>query len=113
MENKELKKYDLMVILDAKLGAEEKEAIYKEVKDIVTQSSAKLLNSRVWLERQKFTFVIKRCKEGTYYLINFEAEGHVVAKIEAKLKIYEKILRYALVAVESTAAATIEPLKVA
>ena len=72
MEKNELtRKYELVVIVDAKLTNEMKEAVRKEVTDTINKRGGKVINSQVWLEKHKLTFQIKKCNEGTYYLINF------------------------------------------
>lgn len=98
MDKKEnVRKYELVVVLDAKLGNDAKDAIIKETTDQIVQSGAKVINNRVWLEKQKFTFPIKKCQEGTYYLINFEGNGKAAQEFRAILRLREKILRYLIV----------------
>ena len=108
MENELVRKYELMVIVDARLNEEEKDAIFKEVADVVTKSGGKLINSQVWLEKHKLAFEIKKCREGTYYLVNFEADGIVNDKIKSALKLNERVLRSAISKAEKNAS---EPVK--
>jgi len=96
-----IKKYELVVIVDAKLTSEVKETVRKEVTDLVNKHDGKVINSQVWLEKHKFTFEIKKCNEGTYYIINFEGGSDVVQKMRLPLKLNEKILRFAFLKVES------------
>ncbi len=102
-KNELLRKYELVVIVDYKLTAEEKEQVIKGVSDTVTKAGCKIINSQVWLEKQKFTFDIKKCKEGAYYLINFEAGPDAEEKISPILKLNEKVLRYSIIKVKSNA----------
>ena len=112
MEKSELvRKYELVVVVDAKLAKEAKDAVRKEVTDEINKHGGKVINSRVWLEKQKFTFQIKKCTEGTYYLINCEGKGEVVEKIQSGLRLNEKILRFVFVKIEPRAAA--EPARAA
>ena len=67
MEKDEQKrKYELVVIVDAKLTNESKETVRKEVADLVNKHGGKVINSQVWLEKHKFTFEIKKwpCSDG-------------------------------------------------
>ena len=101
MENNELiRKYELMMIVDAKLNDEDKNAIFKDATEIITKNDGKVINSQVWLEKQKLTFEINKIKEGTFYLINFDAEGSVNKKIETALKLNERILRFVISKIE-------------
>ena len=73
MDNTEtLSKYELVLIVDAKSTSDSKEAIRKEAADLINKHGGKVINSQVWLEKHKMTFQIKKCDEGTYFLINFE-----------------------------------------
>ena len=106
MEKNELiRKYELVVIVDAKLTSEEKESIRKESTDVINKHGGKVINSQVWLEKHKLTFQIKKCGEGTYYIINFEGEGEIIEKIRPSLKLNERILRFDFIKLESKATA--------
>ncbi len=94
-----VRKYELVVIVDAKLPQEEKDEILKEVVETVSKGGAKVVNSQVWLEKHKFTFFIKKQSEGTYYLINFEGSSSVNKDIRNTLKLNEKILRHVITSV--------------
>src|SRR3989338_8060534 len=100
MDKELMRKYELMVIVDAKLGQEEKDRIYKEAVDTISSNGGKIINSQVWLEKHRLTFEIKKCKEGTYYLINFEGDGSVNEKIRSLLTLNERILRFSFAKVE-------------
>ena len=92
-----MRKYELVVILDAQPTKEEKDAMMKKVTDAIVKSGGKVINSQVWLLKQKFIFKIKRRTEGTYYLVNIEAEGNAVLKIRQALTLNEEILRFAVI----------------
>ena len=94
-------KYELIVVVNAQLPQEEKNTICKECCDGVLKSEARVINSQVWLEKQRFTFPIKRCTEGTYYLINLEGAAQAVGKLKNALRLNEKILRSALFKVDA------------
>jgi len=100
-KNEQMRKYELVVIVDVKLTSETKETVRKEVTDLVNKHGGKVINSQIWLEKHKFTFEIKKCNEGTYYIINFEGGSEVVEKIRPALKLNEKILRFIFIKVES------------
>jgi small subunit ribosomal protein S6 len=97
--NSVIRKYELMLIVDAKLTNEEKEVINKEVSDLLQKSGAKMINNQVWNEKHRFTFRIKKCTEGTYYLINFESDTQVANHFRSLLRLNEKILRFGIIQV--------------
>ena|SRR3989338_8802685 len=98
METIELvRKSELAIILDAKLSQDTRDAIFKDVTNDIQKMGGKIINSQVWLERQKLSFPIKRCTEGAYYIINFEGEGALNEKLRNNLKLNEKIVRYVII----------------
>ena len=112
MENELVKKYELMVIVDARLSQDDKNAVFKEATDVVTKNGGKIINSQVWLDKHKLTFPIKKCKEATYYVVNYEADGSLNEKARASLRINERILRYAIekqVQIQKAAAPAAKP----
>ena len=90
-------KYELVVIVDATLLQEEKERINKEVCDTIVKYDGQVINSQVWLDKQKFSFRMKKRTEGTYYLINFECLKSSVAQLRQILRINENILRFLII----------------
>ena len=108
MENELIRKYELMAIVDARLNDEEKETIFKEIADAITKGGGKIINAQVWLEKQKLAFDIKKCKEGTYYLTNYEADGTVNKKVKSILKLNERVLRFTISKVEKSFAETVK-----
>ena len=95
-----MRKYEAMIIVDARLSNEEKEATFKEAADVINRSGGHVINGQIWLEKHKLTFKLKKLNEGTYYLINFEDEGGALAKIRQSLTLNEKILRFTLINAE-------------
>jgi ribosomal protein S6 len=92
-----MKKYELVVIVDAMLSQDEKEAIIKEVTEAITKVDGKLSNRQVWLEKNHMAFRMKRSTEGTYYVLNFESAPASVMKLRQTLQLNEKILRFLLI----------------
>ena len=88
-----MNKYELVVIVNGLLSQEEREAIFKEVVEAVTKNGGKVINNQIWLDKHKITFVLKKCTQGTYYLVNFESAPANIAKIKQNLKLNEKVLR--------------------
>ena len=95
-KNATLSKYELVVIVSAAMTDDAKQEIIKSAADAVVKSGGKVINSQVWFDKHKLTFAISKIKEATYYLINFEAEGDTAQKVNAILRLNEKILRFGI-----------------
>ena len=89
-----LKTYELSMIIDANLPGPEKDVVLKDVIDVIVKTGGKLIDQKVWFEKQKIAFAIKKIDEGTYYLINFQSSGAAAQSIRATLRLKERVLRY-------------------
>ncbi len=93
-------KYELVVILNAQMPEDQRQSVIKQCSDYIVKFGGKVINSQVWLDKYKMGFAIKKCSEGTYYLINFETTGASLTNIKEALRLNENILRYAIFSVE-------------
>lgn len=89
-------KYELVIIVNARLSEDKKGEILKSIVDMINKVGVKVINSQAWLAKHRLTFAIKKCVEGTYYLVNLECDPSMVQKIHAQLKLNEEILRFAI-----------------
>ena len=67
-----MNKYELAVVVSAKIEDEERAAVVDKCK-------------------------IQKMKEGFYYFIQFEAESSAPAEIESRIRIMDNVLRYLVV----------------
>ena len=95
-------KYELIFIVDARLSEGEKGDISKQVADMVVKFGGKVVNLAMWIDRQRFTFPMKKVWEGTYYLATIEMVGPEVAKLRRELQLNERLLRFLIVNVETS-----------
>ena len=92
-----MNKYELVFIVDARLSDAEKSDVSKQVTDLVAKMEGKILNSSVWIERQRMAFPINKAAEGTYYLFNIEMKGAEVARFRRELLINERVMRFQII----------------
>lgn len=95
-----MKKYEAMFIVKPDLKEEERNAVIKSIKDQVTKNHGQVTQDQVWAERRKLAYDLfpigggMRYKEGTYYLVNFEADPASISALTGVYKLNESILRY-------------------
>jgi len=89
-----MNKYELVYIVDAHAPQTTKDEIAKQVEDSLAKTQIKVVNKQIWLERHKMSFPIQKIIEGTYYLLNLEADSSNVAKLQGILRMNEQILRF-------------------
>jgi ribosomal protein S6 len=93
-------KYELVFIVDARLSDGEKSTISKQVGDLVVKCGGQVVNLNVWIDKQRFTFPMKKVWEGAYYLANIEMVGPEIARLRRELQLNERVLRFLIVNAE-------------
>ena len=93
-------KYELALVLSAKLDDEERAALAEKVKAMITTAGAEITNVDEWGKKQ-LAYEIQKMKEAYYYFIQFDAEPTEPAELEAQLRIMDGVLRYLIVADEA------------
>ena len=86
-------KYELALVLSAKIEDEERAAMVEKVQAMITTAGAAITNVDEWGKR-RFAYEIQKMKEGYYYFIQFEGETTVPAELEERLRIEETVLRF-------------------
>ena len=86
-------KYELALVLSAKIEDEERAAMVEKVQAMITTAGAAITNVDEWGKR-RFAYEIQKMKEGFYYFIHFEAESTVPAELEQRIRIMDHVLRY-------------------
>lgn len=86
-------KYELALVLSAKIEDEERAAMVEKVQAMITTAGAAITNVDEW-GKKKLAYEIQKMKEGYYYFIQFEGETTVPAELEERLRIEETVLRF-------------------
>ena len=88
-----MNKYELAVVLSAKLEDEERAAALEKVKDTITRFGGNITDIDDW-GKKKLAYEIQKMKEGYYYFVHFEADSACPAEVESRMRIMEPVLRY-------------------
>ena len=88
-----MNKYELAVVLSAKLEDDERTATLEKVKDIITNHGGVITNVDEW-GKKRLAYEVQKMKEAFYYFIQFEAESNVPAEIESRIRIMDNVIRY-------------------
>ena len=88
-----MNKYELTVVVNAKIEDDERAQVIEKVKDLVTRFGGNVTDVDEWGKR-RFAYEIQKMKEGFYYFIHFEAESTVPAELEQRVRIMDNVLRY-------------------
>ena len=91
-----MSKYELAVVLNAKIEDEERAAALEKVKGYVTRFGGTISDIDEW-GKKKLAYDIQKMPEGYFYFIHFEAETTAPAEIENRIRIMDNVLRFLIV----------------
>ena len=96
-----MNKYELAVVLSAKLEDEARANVIEKVKALITRFGGNVTDVDEWGKR-RFAYEIQKMSEGYYYFITFDTDNvNAPSEIESQLCIMENVLRFMTVAVEA------------
>ena len=88
-----MNKYELAVVLSAKLEDDERTAALEKVKGYITRFGGTVTDVDEW-GKKKLAYEIQKMKEGFYYFIHFESDATVPGEVEERIRIMDNVLRY-------------------
>ena len=91
---KSMNKYELAVVLSAKLEDEERAAAMEKVTGYITRFGGTVTDIDEW-GKKRLAYEIQKAKEAFYYFIKFESENSDCSnEVEAHIRIMEPVIRY-------------------
>ena len=91
-----MNKYELALVVSAKLEDEERVATVEKVKAYIERFGGQITNVDDW-GKKRLAYEIQKMKEGFFYFIQFDAAATAPAEIEARVRIMDNVLRYLVV----------------
>ena len=88
-----MNKYELAVVLSAKLEDDERAAALEKVKGYITRFGGNVVDVDEW-GKKRLAYEIQKSKEGFYYFIHFEGDSNCPNEVEAHIRIMETVIRY-------------------
>ena len=95
-----MNKYELTVVVSAKLDDEGRTAEVEKVKALIEKFGGTITKIEE-AGKKKLAYEIQKMKEGFYYFIQFEADATAPAEIERHVRIMENVIRYLCVRQEA------------
>ena len=95
-----MSKYELAVVVSAKLEDDARAEVIEKVKALVTRFGGNITDVDAW-GKKRLAYEIQKMKEGFYYFIQFEADATAPAEIERHVRIMENVIRYLCVRQEA------------
>lgn len=88
-----MNKYELAVVVNAKIEDDERIATIEKVKGYVERFGGTITNVDEW-GKKRLAYDVQKMKDGFYYFIKFDAESTVPAEIESNIRIMENVIRF-------------------
>lgn len=95
-----MNKYELAVVVSAKLEDEARAEVIEKVKELITRLGGSVTDVDEWGKR-RFAYEIQKMREGFYYFVHFESDSAVPGEVEQRIRIMDNVLRYLCVKQEA------------
>ncbi len=88
-----MNKYELAVVLSAKLEEDERAAAIEKIKGYITRFGGTVTNIDEW-GKKRLAYEIQKMKEAFYYFIQFDGNSDTPNELESHVRIMEPVIRY-------------------
>lgn len=95
-----MNKYELALVVNAKIEDEARNEVVEKVKGLVTRFGGVITDVEEW-GKKKLAYDIQKMSEAYYYFIHFDADSTAPAEIESRIRIMENVLRFLCVRQEA------------
>lgn len=100
-----MNKYELCVVLSAKLEDDERAAAIEKIKGYITRYNGTVSDKIEEWGKKRLAYEIQHMKEGYYYFIPFTGDSDTPNSLEQHVRIMESVIRYLVVKPEAETAA--------
>ena len=92
-----MSKYEIAVVVSARLEDEERASVIEKVKDLVQRFGGNVTDVDDW-GKKKLAYEIQKMDEAFYYFVHFESENaDCPNEMEQQLRIMDGVIRYLVV----------------
>ena len=95
-----MSKYELALVVNAKIEDDALEAVVEKAKNYVTRYGGTITEVEEW-GKKRLAYEVQKMREGFYYFIQFEADATCPAEVERHVRIMDNVLRYLVVKKEA------------
>lgn len=95
-----MNKYELALVVNAKIEDEAREAVVEKAKNYVTRYGGTITEVEEW-GKKRLAYEVQKMREGFYYFIQFESDATCPAEVERHVRIMDNVLRYFIVKKEA------------
>ncbi len=101
-----MRMYEMIFIVQPDLGEEETKGLTAKVQEVITSMKGDFKRLEDWGAR-KLAYPINKFNRGRYYFLRFDGDAPLIAELERRLRLDDKVLRYQSVRLEKEVAAPV------
>ncbi len=94
-----MRRYELMLVVRPDLPDDRTQAVLDRATRSITAGSGQIVKVSPW-GRRRLAYAIGQFREGSYYIILFDAPSEAVLELERGLNITEEVMRHLVTRVE-------------
>jgi len=94
-----MRMYETIIIVQPDLGDEETKALTTKVQEVISSMKGDFKRLEDWGAR-KLAYPINKFSRGRYYFLRFDGDAPLIAELERRLRLDDKVLRYQSVKIE-------------
>ena len=98
-----MRMYETIIIVQPDLGEDETKALTAKVQEVISGMKGDFKRLEDWGAR-KLAYPINKFNRGRYYFLRFDGDAPLIAELERRLRLDDKVLRYQSVRIEKEAA---------
>ena len=95
-----MNKYELAVVVSAKIEDDERAQVIEKVKALVERFGGQISDVDEW-GKKRLAYEIQKMREAYYYFVHFESDATVPGEVEKRIRIMDNVLRYLCVKQEA------------
>ena len=95
-----MNKYELAVVVSAKIEDDERAAVVDKCKALIERFGGTVTNVDDW-GKKRLAYEIQKSKEAYYYFIQFDGDAECPGEVERHIRIMEPVVRYLCVKQEA------------
>ena len=88
-----MNKYELALVVNAKIEDDERAAAVEKAKEIITRFGGTVTEVED-AGKKRLAYEIQKMKEGFYYFVQFDAPSTCPAEVEKRVRIVDNVIRY-------------------
>ena len=107
-----MRKYETIFILQPELSEDDIKSVTAKAQDVISSYNGECFRMDDWGIR-KLAYPIKKSARGRYYYLRFDGNSAMIAELERRLRLDEKVLRYQSINITDLPERTVPEKKIA